>query len=82
MRDPANPTDYTATDRELRGTPLVGRGRSSAIPGTAPLPALLAKEARGKLVLTFRDPLPAPEPHGRFRASRLGKRTAFSQRHI
>ena len=48
--------------RELRGVPLVGPHRSSAIPGTAPLPALLAKERAGKLVLTpRREPIPVPE---------------------
>lgn len=39
------------SQRELRGVPLVGGGRSSAMPGTAPLPALLSKEEAGKLDL-------------------------------
>lgn len=43
--------------RELRGIPIVGRGVSSAMPGTMPLPALLSKEARGKLFL-----IPPDEP--------------------
>lgn len=82
MRDPAIPGAHMPTERELRGTPFVGGRRSSAIPGTDPLPALLAKEARGKLVLSFPDPLPAPESYGRFRASRLGRRALTNQRHI
>lgn len=31
---------------EKRGVPIVGRGISSTMPGTSPLGALLAKEAR------------------------------------
>lgn len=35
--------------RELRGIPLVGGRRSSAIAGTDPLSTLLRKEARGRM---------------------------------
>lgn len=41
--------------QELRGTPFVGGRRSSAIPGTDPLPATISKDERGKL-------FPAPRP--------------------
>lgn len=34
---------------ELRGTPFVGGRRSSAIAGTDPLPAVIAKDDRGRL---------------------------------
>jgi hypothetical protein len=73
------------TDHALRGTPIVGRGRLSAITGTAPERALLAKEARGRLRLDFPDPLPRPEadsarPRTR---KRLGRRvSAPSGRHF
>lgn len=44
------------SQRELRGVPLVGGRRSSAIPGTDPLPALLSKEQRGKFVMVPLEP--------------------------
>jgi hypothetical protein len=37
------------TQRELRGVPFVGGRRSSAIPGSDPLPAVIAKDERGRL---------------------------------
>ena len=63
------------SDHALRGTPLVGGRRSSAITGSHPERALLKKEQRGRLVLDFPDPLPAPQPtkHTRTR-KRLGRR--------
>jgi hypothetical protein len=47
------------SNHELRGVPLVGGRRSSAIQGTDPLPALLAKERAGKLNLTPPEAVPA-----------------------
>lgn len=47
------------SQRELRGIPLVGGRRSSAIPGSDPLFALLLKEGRGKLHLTPPEAAPA-----------------------
>lgn len=48
-------------EREMRALPIVGRGLSSAIPGSAPLPALINKENRGKLLLLPPDPIPTGE---------------------
>lgn len=47
--------------REIRGVPIVGRGLSSAMPGTNPLPAVIAKDERGRLFPLARDPVPAGE---------------------
>ena len=47
--------------RELRGVPIVGRGLSSAMPGTHPLPAVIAKDERGRLFPAPRDPVPLGE---------------------
>ncbi len=47
--------------REIRGVPIVGRGLPSAMPGTMPLPYVIAKENRGKLFTAARDPLPSGE---------------------
>lgn len=52
------------SQRELRGVPLVGGRRSSAIPGTDPLPAVIGKDERGKLF-----PPPTPARIGRLRTS-------------
>lgn len=35
--------------RRRRGTPIIGKGVSGAMPGTNPLDALIAKERRGQL---------------------------------
>ena len=44
---------------ELRGLPMIGGGRMSAIAGSAPERALLEKESRGRLRLQTRpDPIP------------------------
>ena len=43
------------TQRELRGVPFVGGRRSSAMPGSEPLPAVISTDERGKL-------FPAPRP--------------------
>lgn len=68
---PAPPSDHA-----LRGTPLVGGRRSSAITGSQPEQALLRKEAKGRLFVVPRDPLPAPEEEVRPRTrKKLGKRT-------
>jgi hypothetical protein len=40
---------------ELRGTPFVGGRRSSAVWGTDPLPAVIAKDDRGRLFPTRRE---------------------------
>lgn len=57
-----------------RGVPLVG-GCKSAIPGTDPLAALLAKEARGKLDVVPIEPIPRPEPYvPHVRTGKLGRR--------
>lgn len=67
---PATPSDHA-----LRGTPVVGRGRSSAITGSQPERALLRKEAKGRLFVVPRDPLPAPEGEVRPRTrKKLGRR--------
>lgn len=77
-------TRYAKAYRDFpdpRGIPVVGRGTTSAIPGSDPLAAVLAKEARGKLNLHVPDPIersPTPEPHVR---RRLGRRVV-NQRHI
>jgi hypothetical protein len=47
--------------RELRGVPIAGRGLSSAMPGTMPLPAVIAKDERGKLFPRPSDPVPVGE---------------------
>ena len=46
---------------ELRGTPFVGGRRSSAIPGTDPLPATIRKDDAGKLFPAPRPRIPGPE---------------------
>lgn len=43
------------TARELRGIPLVGGHRSSAIPGTDPLPATIGKDEAGRLFPSKRE---------------------------
>lgn len=59
---------------DARGVPCVGGG-SSAIPGTDPLAALIAKENRGQLDLTPLEPIPRPEPaEPRVRHKKLGRR--------
>src|SRR5688572_18121172 len=60
-RDDGSVYPELPSDHALRGTPVVGRGRQSAITGTAPERALLVKEQRGRLRLQFPDPLPRPE---------------------
>lgn len=52
------------SQRELRGIPLVGGRRSSAIPNSEPLKSLLDKESRGRLKpKRDLDPIPrASEP--------------------
>ncbi len=70
------------TDEEMRGIPLVGGGRMSAIPGSAPERALLEKERRGRLRLGRPDPLPRPiadEPVRNVR-KKLGRRVVISAR--
>jgi hypothetical protein len=64
--------------RELRGVPIVGRGRSSAILGSDPLRYVLDKERRGRLNLSQRDPLPAltSEVRARWRPVRGRRVTA------
>ena len=47
--------------RELRGVPIAGRGLSSAMPGTMPLPYVIAKDERGRLFPRPSDPLPLGE---------------------
>ena len=64
-----------------RSIPVVGRGISSAIPGTDPLRALIAKENRGRLHLHCPDPLKAPQPTEPHVRRRLGRRVV-NQRHI
>lgn len=64
-----------------RSIPMVGRGIRGTVPGTDPLQAVLAKEARGRLHLGRLDPIErpqAPEPHVR---RRLGRRVG-NQRHL
>jgi hypothetical protein len=51
------------SQRELRGVPLAGGRRSSAIPGTDPLPAVIHMDERGKLF---------PRPKAPARVGRLG----------
>lgn len=67
------------SDHALRGTPLVGGRRSSAITGSSPERALLAKERRGRLHVQQPDPLPRPTPEVRPAArerSKLGRRVS------
>lgn len=63
--------------RELRGVPIVGPGRKSAIAGSDPLTALLAKERRGRLVLVPREPVLKPVNEVRVvRRRKLGRRVS------
>lgn len=49
LRDPARPHEHIATEQELRGVPLVGGRRMSAIAGSSPEHAFIQKESRGKM---------------------------------
>lgn len=64
-----------------RGIPVVGRGASSTMPGSDPLSALLAKEARGRLQMHAPDPIKRPPPTTPHVRRRLGKRMV-NQRHL
>jgi hypothetical protein len=64
-----------------RSIPVVGRGTKSAMPGTDPLQAVLAKEARGKLHIGRLDPIDRPQPTERHVRRRLGRRMG-NQRHL
>lgn len=64
-----------------RGIPVVGRGSGSTMPGTDPLAALLAKEARGKLHLHRPEPIERPNPTTPHVRRRLGRRV-MNQRHL
>lgn len=64
-----------------RSIPMVGRGIRGTVPGTDPLQALLAKEARGKLDLTPLEPIERPAPTERHVRRRLGRRVS-NQRHL
>lgn len=64
-----------------RGVPVVGRGRRSTMPGSDPLAAVLAKEARGRLQIHAPDPIQAPQPATPHVRRRLGKRV-MNQRHL
>lgn len=64
-----------------RSIPIVGRGVRSTMPGTDPLQAVLAKEARGRLWPRKPDPIERPEPTTPHVRRRLGKRVA-NQRHL
>jgi hypothetical protein len=64
-----------------RGIPVVGRGMTSAIPGTDPLAALIEKERRGKLNLHVPDPIERPPPDAPHVRRRLGRRVG-NQRHL
>lgn len=74
------------TEQELRGVPFVGSGVASAIPGTGPERALLAKERRGRLHLGRLAPIPphrdALEPLEPRRAGKkkLGRRVVINVR--
>lgn len=74
------------TDEEMRGVPLVGGGRLSAIPGSVPERALLKKERRGRLRLGRPDPIPRPVPDEvveldrAIRKRKLGRRVVISPR--
>lgn len=64
-----------------RSIPVVGRGVRSTMPGTDPLAAVLAKEARGRLRLQRPDPIERPQPTERHVRRRLGRRVG-NQRHL
>lgn len=64
-----------------RSIPVVGRGVRSTMPGTDPLNALLAKEARGRLHIHAPEPIQAPQPTTPHVRRRLGRR-AVNQRHL
>lgn len=77
-------TRYAKAYRDFpdpRGIPVVGRGMTSAIPGTDPLGALIAKENRGKLNLHVPDPIERPQPPEPHVRRRLGRRVG-NQRHL
>lgn len=64
-----------------RGVPVVRRGSSSAVPGSDPLAALIAKENNGQLQLGAPEPLERPQPTTPHVRSRLGRRV-MNQRHL
>ena len=68
------------TDDELRGIPFVGSPRGSHIPGSSPERALLAKEARGKLHLGRRDPIPRPPLEEITLDRRVGRKRKLGRR--
>jgi hypothetical protein len=65
-----------------RSIPVIGAASgSSAIPGTDPLAALIAKEARGRLHIGRLDPIERPQPTTPHVRRKLGKRVV-NQRHL
>jgi len=63
------------SNHALRGTPIVGGGRSSAMWNSQPERELLRKEEKGRSFVVGREPLPASEPQVRSR-KKLGRRMA------
>lgn len=56
---------------DMRGTPIVGRGMTGAIPGSDPLRALLAKEAREERQLRTRQHHALIDANRRLRAAQV-----------